>query len=405
MKLILKFNRDKIIFNSIIVLVWIKLIFSYLSVKLEWFQRFLISNYDRFNFFGLPEEFSNNVEFVLLPLMGVFIIQNYRTLGKTIDLFWISIIMIGLNLVTSLLNNIPVLDSINYSLKIFAPIYLFLSIIIYKKKYDINTNLIARRTIILCLSLTLIGVLFFNPSFNRLRNFLPIFFTGTHTHSYVLVSVFIGIGYFFYRENRKYLLIFFLFISVSFLYIGYGVRTALLMYLTFAITILYLISNVFKFIFIKIIIFSPFIIMFVLIFVVSVIDFNQLSSGRTSMYVAKFDQLLSFGLFDWFFGRGFGSDLIESKVWWWEKKGSHSDVLSFIVENGIIYLGLYFIIFIRLIFLPNKINLIYTSFLVGIFITGLISNGVMVRPLASYVTFIILAHIYIDIKERNLSLN
>ena len=48
-------------FNLIIALIWIKLLFSYLSVKLSYFQRHLTPNVEKFNPLGLPENFSKNI--------------------------------------------------------------------------------------------------------------------------------------------------------------------------------------------------------------------------------------------------------------------------------------------------------------------------------------------------------
>jgi len=399
MKFSLKFNQTKSVFNIIILLVWIKLALSYLSVKLSYFQRHLIPNAVKNNLLGLPENISNTIEFLLLPLLIFFILLNYRFLGKIIDVFFLSIIMFGLNLVTSVFNQVSIFDSINFTLKIFTPIYLFLALIIYHNKYDLSIKIIVKRTVIICLILTIIGLLFFDPSINRLKKYLPIFFSGSHTHSYVLVSVCIAIGYFIYKSEKRMLLIGFLLLSFVFLYFGYNVRTALLMYLLYILTMLFLISDFFKLMFIKVLIFTPLILIFIALFI-SALDLNQFSSGRTDMYAEKIKQLSTFGIFDWLFGRGFGSDLIETKVWWWEKKGSHSDVISFLVENGIIYLGFYFLTIMRLIFLNKKVNILYAAILIGCFVSGVISNGIFVRPLAGYVIFIVLAYVYTQTKER-----
>ena len=98
-----------------------------------------------------------------------------------------------------------------------------------------------------------------------------------------------------------------------------------------------------------------------------------------------------------FLEEGAGSDFITTESWWYDDKGSHSDFLTFTVENGIPYLLLFIFLIVTIIPYYKKINLIYFSLLLGYFLSSLISNGIAVRPLAGYIYFIVLAYIYIDI--------
>ena len=336
MRISLKINTLGFTFNLIIFLIWIKLIFSYLSVKLSYFQRHLIPNVEGFNPFDLPENFSNNIEFVLLPILVWNIIKYFRTFDKWIrEVIIISFIMSFLNIITGLINQKTVLESLNYTLKLFAPIYFFCFLIMSHKNGNLDIKKILFRTSFICIILTFFAILFFNPSFNRLKNYLPIYFAGIHTHSYVLVSVFIGLSYQLYKLQKYCTMVVFLFLSILFMYFGYNVRTPLLMYLLYAVTMVYLVSDIiFKAIILKFLIFAPLIILFIILSV----DLNELSSGRIDMYFEKANQLFEFGFIDWLFGKGAGSDLIASDVWWWEKKGAHSDLISYLTENGAIYL-------------------------------------------------------------------
>ena len=189
MKAKLKVNLFKAHFNVLIFLVWVKLLFSYLGVKLSYFQRHLSSNIEKYNFLGLPENFSNKVEFILLPLLLIFVFR-YRRYSKTIKtLVLMSFFMYSLNIITSFITGISILESVTYSLKIFTPIYLFCALIIYNLKTGQSIKPILIRTIYFCLFLTVVALLFFNPSFNRLRNYLPIYFEGLHTHSYIYFCI------------------------------------------------------------------------------------------------------------------------------------------------------------------------------------------------------------------------
>lgn len=397
MRISLKINILDFAFNLIIVLIWIKLIFSYLSVKLSYFQRHLIPNVERFNPLDLPENFSNNIEFVLLPILVWSIIKYFRTFDKWIkEVIIISFIMFFLNIITGIINQKTILESLNYSLKLFAPIYLFCFLIISPKNTNLDIKKIVFRTIYICIILTLFAIVFFNPSFNRLRNFLPIYFNGIHTHSYVLVSVFIGLSYQLYKLQKYRTMVVFLFLSILFMYFGYNVRTPLLMYLLYAVTMVYLVSDIiFKALILKFLIFVP----LILLFIILSVDLNELSSGRIDMYIEKANQLFEFGFIDWLFGKGAGSDLIASDVWWWEKKGAHSDLISYLIENGAIYLLFLILLFFKLTAPKKKTNIIYMSILIGSLLTSTISNGIFTRPIAAYVFYIVLAYIYLENKN------
>lgn len=398
MGLTLKLNTLRFTFNLIIALIWIKLLFSYLSVKLSYFQRHLIPNVEKFNPLELPENFSKNIEFFLFPILFYCIIKYFRTFDKWIkEVILISFVMFFLNIITGIINQKTILESLNYSLKLFAPIYLFCFLIISHNNSNIDIKKVVFRTIYICIILTFFAIVFFNPSFNRLRNFLPIYFNGIHTHSYVLVSVFIGLSYQLYRLKKYRTMVVFILLSIIFMYFGYNVRTPLLMYLLYAVTMVYLVSDIiFKALILKFLIFVP----LILLFIILSVDLGELSSGRIDMYIEKANQLFEFGFIDWIFGKGAGSDLISSDVWWWEKKGAHSDLITYLVENGIVYLMFFALLFLKLTVRKKKANIIYMSILIGGLLTSTISNGIFSRPIAAYLFFIMLANIYIENKNH-----
>lgn len=400
MRRALKVNLFYTHFNFIIFLIVVKLLFSYLLVRLSYFQRDLVSNSEAFNFIGVPTELSNKVEFILLPLLFLFVIM-YRTWAKfstIIILFFV--MMVFQNLITGLINNINLLDSLNFTLKIFSPLFLFTTLVIYQNKTNINLKPLLLKFFKLCFFLTMVAILFFNPTFNRLTNYLPVYFDSVHTHSYVLVSIFMGLGYFLYRKNKRYSLIGFFIISFLFLLLGYNIRTTLIMYLIYIIAMLFLMSDLFKYLIIKLLVFVPLLLLLGL-FVKSEVDLTEVTSGRTSMYADKIDQLSTYNLIDWLLGRGYGADLIVTDVWWWEKKGAHSDFITFVVENGVIYLTLFILLFLFLISLTKKINIIYTVMILSALFSGIISNGILVRPLANYMFCMVLAYVYLDINSNS----
>ncbi len=396
-----KVNIFKIFFNIIIVLIIIKLLFSYLSVKVHYFQTGFTSNFESFNFLGLPQDFSNKIEYLLLPLLLIFIFQYSKYFKYSKTFLIISFCFYLLNIITSIVNNTPFLESLIFSLKIFTPIYFFNALIIYHNKTGVSLKSILLKFIFICLFLISLALLFFNTSLNRLQIYLPIYFDSIHTHSYVLVSIFIALGYLIYREHNRYFLFFYLVISFLFLYLGYNVRTAVIMYLIYMMVMLFLISDIFKILILKALVFLP---LFTLLFLLTKweIDWVDFSSGRIAMYEAKWNQLMNFGFFDWIFGQGPGSDLIKTDIWWWDKKGAHSDIITIIVENGIIYLILFLLVYYFLIQLTSKGNIIFLAIIFGSLFSSLISNGIVVRPHANYVYYLVLAYIYTDLKSRRI---
>ena len=107
------------------------------------------------------------------------------------------------------------------------------------------------------------------------------------------------------------------------------------------------------------------------------------------MYGEKVIQLSENSLFSWVAGNGSGSDLIETDVWWWAAKGAHSDLITFLVEGGLVYL-------LCTLFVMYKL---YSSFersnsrfiIIALLFTSTFSNGYLVRPLAAYLLFFSLA--------------
>jgi len=403
MKANLNINIDNFFFRVILFLIFVKLIFSYLLIELSYFQRHLIPNVEKYNFLAIPANFSTQIEFVLLPLLIIFILRNFKYSGKLNIIFNLSLVMYGINIATGILNGISLLNSINHSLKLFTPVYFFLALYIQHQKirFDLKNNMI--NFIKVCFVLALIGLILFDSSFNRGAFYLPIYFSGSHTHSYILVFCFIGLGYLLYRRGYRQWMIILLFSSFAFLLFGYNIRTALLCYLIFILVMLYLSHDLFKLVIIKGIVFL-FPVFLLLIFLKSNLDFDQISSGRLSMYAAKFDQLKDNNLTEWLFGRGFGSDLILIDVWWWGQKGAHSDLITYLIENGSIYLIFFFILILTLLILPGKLNVIYCSLIIGYFLSATISNGITSRPLVAYMFFVLLAYVYADITNDTKSI-
>tara|TARA_R110002012_G_scaffold283090_2_gene473162 strand:- start:110491 stop:111705 length:1215 start_codon:yes stop_codon:yes gene_type:complete len=396
----LKLNN--LLFKSIILLIFLKLIFSYLTVENGWWLRHLPTNVDRFNFLGINPHFSNQLEYLIIPLSITYLTINFKHVKDFKTTIFLVFCMFFLNLLTSFYNGIGLISSFTHTLKITTPILVFIILIVHSKIEDVQLNNIMIKTLKLCLILVVIGLLFFNISMNREVQKWPIYFTGIHTHSYILASVFIALAYLLYIKNYTIYLFLFLFFSLTFLYFGYGVRSAVVFYLVFLITILFLKSNFFKYLWLQALIIIPFIVLTVFL-VIESDKLNKFSSGRLEMYSTKFEILKDYNFLEILLGRGFKSDFITTDDWWWNEKGSHSDFLTFIIENGIMYLFLFLFLIFSLLPSIKKINIVFLSLIIGYLITSLISNGIAVRPLAAYVFFIVLAFVYNYISKSKIS--
>lgn len=390
--------------GSMLVFIYLKLIFSYLSVENGWWLRHLPLNVDAFNPLNLPANFSGNLDYIIISLMLLYVAKNYRILGKFKLTLFVGFLLISLNIGTSILNNLPFIDSIKHTLKLFSPILFFVCLVVFAKKENNDLKKIVIATVKLCFFLSFFAILFFNISNNRQANQWPIYFAGIHTHGYVLVSLFIGVSYLIFKKKTTIPLLLFIFITFLILFFGYGVRTVLIVYLLFIIAILYSKNKFFKYLWVQITVMTP-VILLIGLFVIQSIDMNRFSSGRLDMYGEKLNIFKKYSSMEYIFGKGAGSDFIRTESWWYAEKGSHSDFITFTIENGVPYLLLFLFLTVTIIPYYKRINLIYITLVSGYLFSSLISNGLAARPLAGYIYFMVLAYIYMDIVKNKTGIN
>jgi hypothetical protein len=308
--------------------------------------------------------------------------------------------MLLLNIITSQVNNIGILGSIRFTLKVSVPIYFFCVLIVHSQRTGKDFTNLIKWAIVYFLFLSVVALLIFDVSFNRGINRLPVYFSGIHTHNYILAVTFIAISYFL--RKHSYILIGYFFITFAFLTLGYGVRTAMVFYLLYISVVFYIKEDLFKNVYARVLAYIPFLLLF-LVTLLRNFDFDKFSSGRLTMYAKKFDILKDYKFHEYLFGRGWGSDLVTTTEWWYAEKGSHNDYLTFFVENGAIYLIVFLGLIFSLLLLFKKNHIIYVTLIVGYLLTSLISNGFAVRTLASYWFFALLAYFYIKYKNQKLS--
>jgi len=395
------FNKaiSYIIVYTVLSLLCIKLVFSYLDVEIGWWIRHLTPNYIKYNFFNLPRKFSEYIEYAIIPLLIVYILLNFKKLGNLIFPILISLVLFLLNLLTAYFNDIPILSSLNYSLKIAAPIYLFIVLVLHYRNGWSDIKQIAIFLIFFCCFLSIIGLLFFDVSYNRGAERLPLYFSGLHSNSYVLAAIFTGVCYFL--RDKGWWLYLFMIISLAYLIFGWNVRTAVLYY---TIVVLYFLirKNLYiRYFFAKILVFLPIIIL-VFFSIFRGFDWDSFSSGRLTMYQTKLEMLEDYTLGDYLIGKGRGADLVSTSEWWWTKKASHNDFITYSVENGLIFTIGFILLLLSLVFTRKQIPKLFMIVILGYLATSAISNGFSVRPLASYILFIMLAMIYVYSPNQSL---
>ena len=237
--------------------------------------------------------------------------------------------------------------------------------------------------------LLLIGLITLPNSMNRMEVWWPSYFGGLHSTAYIaLMLVFIVYILMLIGElGGKLAVIVILTLSLC-IYFGWGVRTATLAFFVFLIGVVITRVNYDR----KSI--SQPVILFVLMLVIILVPLlsfedgvlDKLTSGRLSMYAEKYDQLMKNSIAQWLLGNGYGSDIIESDVWWWEAKGAHSDIITMLVEGGVLYLVGFLVILYRLFIEGSNV---FKCVLLAVLSTSLFSNGVFVRPIAGYLLTLI----------------
>ncbi|MDB9805161.1 hypothetical protein OAC12_03395 [Porticoccaceae bacterium] len=289
------------------------------------------------------------------------------------------------------------LTSISYSLGTLLPFALLVVIVRFCRGYPSQFNRLAGLSCIFIVAIFLVSAAILDPYDNRGVPWWGIYMHGLHSTAYVFGAAVVYLAVICIRSQNLVSAVGLLSGGFLCLFLGWGVRSASFAVLILLIGILWRkmhMPSVFK----AMVILSAFMsVILVLTLAVEPEDLSQVSSGRTVMYAAKVLQLLDNSALAWIIGNGAGSDLIESDIWWWAAKGAHSDVITFLVEGGIISLIsiMYccYWVFIRVDYHGKLI-------MVGLLFTSVISNGYLVRPEAAYLLCFALALCFVGRAKR-----
>lgn len=124
------------------------------------------------------------------------------------------------------------------------------------------------------------------------------------------------------------------------------------------------------------------------------------SSGRTENYDERLAVLFSREAASFLFGTGPGSDRILTSAWWWEEKDSHSDLLRYFWDLGLIgFLSL----LSWFVYAYRFRSGILVPYVVAFFVVSLVSNGYLYRPITYLLLFVCmgLRMMRIDIERRS----
>lgn len=369
-----KYNlAEKVISWVLFPSLWIKLIFA----------------------FSVGEEYLGNVIYSqLYSVTDIVILSSiftwwclYPISQSSKKVVYLVLVLFVLNVLTFLYNETNFLSQLSLFLKLVIPILFLMALLEYARKYPDKILCLVDITMLVVVACTVYGFIFFEMSNNRNVLWMPAYFSGVHTTSYLWVSVFFALIW--KTKNTRGAVIlwiaFFLFIAMS-----WGVRTAQAALLLFSFP--YILSsiraeNIKASVYMSIL----FLIIIALVYVVTepliISSLDWWSSGRLSMYSAKLEQLAGFGIAAVLFGKGVGADLISTDIWWWVAKGAHNDYLTLLVEQGMLFLICVFLL-LGYLFKSFKGDRFLGLVVIVYAFTSMVSNGFMVRPLAAYVIFL-----------------
>jgi hypothetical protein len=322
---------------------------------------------------------------------------------QKLSFIYITAIVLALSFVLStvLLTDNTIFKGVSVHLRVYLPLLFLTMLASFFSRNPIYAINIAKKQAIYAALLLFLGLIFLPVSHNRTEVWWPSYFGGLHTTAYVAMSVFFTSFALYLTQQIKGRSVVVIGVVVfCCVFFGWGVRTITGAFLIAAG--LYLVDKFrvdgLKIMQLVMLVFVP-LGFFLLILTTDIDNFDHFTSGRLSMYSEKIDQLSRNTLFAWFFGNGAGSDLITTDIWWWAAKGAHSDLITMLVEGGVIYLGGTLFIFYKLY---NMFSTSPARFLILAFLfTSAFSNGYLVRPLPCYLFYFSLALLYSQLGRKN----
>jgi hypothetical protein len=269
--------------------------------------------------------------------------------------------------------------------KLLAPLILLSACVLNQNAT--GTNVGSRAMVWWVLLLVIAGLVFVEPSFRNDREWMPAYFSGTHTSAYVsifAIAIALAVLEGKWWQTSLSLPVVILAFMVVF---GWGVRTAMA---GGAIASLYIVFNRASskqrvlLLVLGMFVGFAFILLAVSFGWITTGSLEEFSSGRTSVWMNRVSQIATRPPVEWLVGTGAGSNVTYSDVWWWELKDSHNDFLAIIYEQGAVGLALALALMASVYKLVQP-TVAWNAVWLMYFGCSLLSNGVMFRPTASFV--------------------
>ena len=330
----------------------------------------------------------------LLPLMYVgCAISGWRRSKNNID-FYVSVFFVFGIICCWLLASVRWEPYISYSppsykdfFRQLAPYVSFMAIVYARKQ-------LSKIVIILCVLLVILSsayhAILFPQQFLNFTLRYASFASDLHTSGYILAGCILLL----YELKRKgeigFCLFLFFNMALIILLLGNGVRTPIVFIMVYgAVEVIYRLSKSELSMLIRLVgCFTLVCLALITILIMVDVDVNVFSSGRLGNYIERYHVLANRDLLTLLIGSGPGTDRIITLIWWWDVKDSHSDIIKFLWESGVV--GVFFFIGFTVNFLKAYGKVAY-PFFCGLIATSLISNAIMSRPNAAFLFFIVLA--------------
>jgi len=353
---------------------------------------------------------ARSVDVIFVAVLFVYLIRYSGYYFHTIPNLQIAIIFLSSTFfLTELFTNKNLIDTIFNFLKVVTP---YIAFMVFYKLLRENKPVFVRLTIFVvlgCYLLTIVGFFALSNEMNRGVAYAPAFFGGLHTSSYVITLS--GIcAYILWKLNAisGRLAFICLLASLILIVVAWNVRTSQMLFLIFFAVQYW--KSIRKFViplaFITLICLLTALLILMLTNGTQGLSFNtitEFSSGRTTMWLYKLQLLSNRSLIEFIFGQGSGSDLVLSDVWWWAAKDSHNDFLHVTTELGVVGLvGLLSTLWIQRCTLSRN-QLLATSLFSAYISASVLSNGLVYRPIPSFIFAIAAALLTLPKDEKQVS--
>ena len=124
---------------------------------------------------------------------------------------------------------------------------------------------------------------------------------------------------------------------------------------------------------------------------------DNLGSGRVGTWLERIDLISNRSITGMLFGSGPGSDSFYSYIWWWEKKDSHNDFITIIIESGI--LGFISVMLFLFLFF-RRLGIIGMPLAWFLLSGSLVSNALLQRPIIATLFWLAVAIAALRVDEQ-----